>query len=71
MKLRLGDHTLIFLYCALIFHLSHHPVLSVPQLFPHQDKMHHLLAYAVMASLAAGIWHAGQRRMPVEPRQQL
>ena len=47
-----SDGVLLTGYCALIFFLSHQPALPVPMLFPHQDKLHHFTAYAVMGLLA-------------------
>lgn len=39
-------------YCGLIYWLSDQPSLPVPMLFPHQDKLHHAIAYSIMAVLA-------------------
>ena len=39
-------------YCGLIYWLSDQPALPVPMLFPHQDKLHHAIAYSIMAILA-------------------
>lgn len=40
-------------WCGLIFTLSHQPSLPLSQLtlFPNQDKLHHAIAYAIMALL--------------------
>lgn len=46
------DALALFFYCSLIFWLSNQPTLPMPMLFPHQDKLHHLAAYAVMGWLA-------------------
>ena len=46
------DSLLLFLYCSLIFFLSHQPTLPVSMAFPHQDKLIHATAYAVMGILA-------------------
>ncbi len=43
---------LLFLYCGLIYWLSDQPSLPVPMLFPHQDKVHHGVAYFIMGLLA-------------------
>ena len=39
-------------YCSLIYWLSDQPTLPMPMLFPHQDKLHHAIAYFMMAILA-------------------
>ncbi|MCK5307612.1 MAG: VanZ family protein [Zetaproteobacteria bacterium] len=54
MTASLRDGLLLAVYCAVIFFLSHQSTLPMPLAFPHQDKLSHLLAYAVMAVLA---WH--------------
>jgi len=59
------DGMLLTAYCALIFALSHQPALPVPMLFPHQDKVHHLLAYAAMGLLA---WRLFAHRIPTPQR---
>ncbi len=41
-------------WMGLIFYLSHRPALPLPGLFPHQDKLFHAGAYAVLAYLWAG-----------------
>ncbi len=46
------DLLLLFGYCLLIFYLSHQPTLPVPMAFPHQDKLVHATAYALMGILA-------------------
>ncbi len=46
------DVMLLALYCGLIFFLSHQPSLPMPLGFPHQDKLVHGLAYAIMGLLA-------------------
>ncbi len=51
-------------YCGLIFWLSSQPSLHSPDLFPQQDKLVHVTAYAVMAWLAwlaYGHWLTTQR----------
>ena len=42
---------LLFLYFSLIYWLSDQPSLPVPMLFPHQDKVHHAMAYFIMGLL--------------------
>ncbi len=42
----------LLLYCGGIFYLSHQPSLPVPALFPHQDKLFHAIAYALMSWVA-------------------
>jgi len=54
-----GDALALSLYCGLIFWLSNQPTLPMPMFFPHQDKLHHLTAYAVMGWLA---WQAFRHR---------
>ena len=49
---RARDAFILALYCALIFYLSHQPVLPMTMAFPHQDKLVHMAAYAVMGSCA-------------------
>ena len=49
------DVLYLTLYCGLIFYLSHQSTLPLPMAFPHQDKLVHGSAYAVMAWLA---WQA-------------
>ena len=44
--------TFLTLYCSLIFWLSSQAVLPTPMLFDHQDKIHHMTAYFIMAILA-------------------
>lgn len=39
-------------YCAVIYWLSDQPSLPVPMLFEFQDKLHHFVAYFIMAGLA-------------------
>lgn len=46
---------LLFLYCSLIFFLSHQPALPVPHVFDMQDKLIHGAAYGLMAGL---FWRA-------------
>lgn len=46
------DILLLALYSATIYWLSDQPSLPAPMLFPHQDKLIHLAAYAVMGLLA-------------------
>jgi len=43
---------LLLFYCGFIFYLSGQSSLPTPMLFPHQDKLFHAVAYAVMAFLA-------------------
>jgi len=54
------DGSVLTVYCTLIFLLSHQPTLPMPLAFPHQDKLSHLVAYAVMAILA---WRAFSHRL--------
>jgi len=51
----LRDALLLFLYCVLIYFMSGRPAIELPFTYPMQDKMHHLLAYAILAGLA---WRA-------------
>jgi VanZ family protein len=62
MTASLRDGLLLAVYCAVIFFLSHQSTLPMPLAFPHQDKLSHLLAYAVMAVLA---WRAFSHRFAV------
>ena len=39
------------LFMGLIFYMSHKPSVPMPMLFPHQDKVMHFGAYAVLAFL--------------------
>lgn len=41
-------------WAALIYYLSDQPGIILPQMFPHEDKLLHLLAYGVLAFLAMG-----------------
>lgn len=50
--LKIVDILSLFFYCGFIFHLSDQPSLPVPQLFEHQDKLHHFMAYFMMGVLA-------------------
>jgi VanZ family protein len=50
--IRIIDTTALLLYCSLIYFLSDQQTLPVPQLFPHQDKLHHFAAYFVMGVLS-------------------
>lgn len=52
MKQQLVDAAALVAWCAVIYLLSDQPALPMPQLFPHQDKLHHFIAYAVMGALA-------------------
>ena len=38
-------------FAALIFHLSSIPGKNIPQLFPHQDTLFHIIEYALFAML--------------------
>ncbi|MDQ6954603.1 MAG: VanZ family protein [Mariprofundaceae bacterium] len=49
------DSLFLTAYCLLIFMLSAQSTLPTPLKFPHQDKLIHATAYAIMAWLA---WHA-------------
>ena len=40
-----------FLWMAALYYLSDQPSLPAPQLFPHQDKLMHATAYAILAAL--------------------
>jgi len=51
----LRDSLFLMVYCISIFFLSHQSTLPMSQVFLHQDKLTHLLAYAVMGVLA---WNA-------------
>ena len=42
------------LWAALIFYLSHQPGTLVPALFPMQDKVMHMVAYAILGFLGMG-----------------
>ncbi|HIG07136.1 MAG TPA: VanZ family protein [Methylococcaceae bacterium] len=42
----------LFLYCALVFWVSHQPSVPVPHLLPHFDKLIHAATYCVMSYLA-------------------
>jgi len=57
----LRDGLLLGFYCGLIFWLSSQPSLPAPELFPQQDKLVHMTAYAVMGLLA---WHCFAHRLP-------
>ncbi|MDX8382460.1 MAG: VanZ family protein [Ghiorsea sp.] len=46
------DAIVLAAYCAFIFYLSHQSTLPTVMTFPHQDKLVHATAYAVMAALA-------------------
>jgi len=46
------DASLLFGYCCLIFFMSHQSTLPVAMMFPHQDKLIHASAYALMGGLA-------------------
>ncbi len=54
------DALYLGLYCGLIFYLSHQPALPLPMMFPHQDKLVHGSAYAVMAWLAWRVFQHGK-----------
>ena len=56
----LRDGLLLGLYCGLIFWLSSQSSLPAPELFPQQDKLVHMAAYAVMGFLA---WHCFAHRL--------
>jgi len=58
----LRDELLLAGYCTVIFLFSHQPAFPHPHYFLHQDKLHHLLAYAVMAVFA---WRAFSHRIPL------
>ena len=45
------DCIALFLYCGLIFYLSHQSTIPTPLLFNHQDKLIHATAYALMGLL--------------------
>ncbi|MDQ7002217.1 MAG: VanZ family protein [Ghiorsea sp.] len=46
------DITLLLVYCAAIFYASHQPTLIIDLPYQQQDKFVHLLAYAILATLA-------------------
>ncbi len=52
----LRDSLFLIVYCTPIFFLSHQSTLPVSQVFLHQDKLTHLLAYAVMGVLAWNVF---------------
>ncbi len=52
LMIKLLDFIALITYCGLIYWLSDQPALPVPMLFPHQDKLHHAIAYFIMAILA-------------------
>lgn len=41
----------LFLYCSLVFWVSHQPSVPLPDSFPYFDKIIHAVTYFVMASL--------------------
>ncbi len=45
---------LALLWMGTLFYLSHQPTLETPQLFSGQDKLFHMLAYAVLGFLLLG-----------------
>jgi VanZ family protein len=49
--IKLFDFVALITYCGLIYWLSDQPTLPMPMLFPHQDKLHHAIAYFIMAVL--------------------
>jgi VanZ family protein len=52
--LRASRHTALLLtlaWAAVIYYLSDQPGLDMPALFPLQDKLAHLLAYAILGAL--------------------
>ncbi len=57
----LRNGLLLGLYCGLIFWLSSQPTIPAPELFPQQDKLAHMAAYAVMGLLA---WRSFSHRLP-------
>jgi VanZ family protein len=50
--IKLFDFIALITYCGLIYWLSDQPTLPMPMLFLHQDKLHHAIAYFIMAVLA-------------------
>jgi VanZ family protein len=42
------------LWAGIIFYLSHQPSVPVPSLFPMQDKLMHISAYAILGFLGMG-----------------
>lgn len=46
------DVGILIIYCALIFFVSSLARVPLPEEFPNQDKLLHLLAYGLMAALA-------------------
>lgn len=55
-------------WMALLFLLSHQPALPTPQLFAHQDKLFHAVAYGVLGALLLAAQRApasGYRRQQV------
>ena len=49
-------------WAALIYYLSDQPGIDIKPLFPHQDKVLHLVAYGVLGFLAMGSCKAGRCR---------
>jgi VanZ family protein len=45
---------LTFLWAVVIFYLSHQPALPVPSVFPMQDKLMHVVAFAILGFLGMG-----------------
>lgn len=50
--LKIIDYLLLILYCGIIYWLSDQQTLPAPDWFNFQDKLHHAIAYAVMAYFA-------------------
>lgn len=53
--IKIFDVMALTAYCVLIYGLSAQESLPAPMWFAHQDKLHHAIAYAVMAMFA---WRA-------------
>lgn len=54
MQLRRLSLLLALAWMGWIFYLSHQPTLGFPPLFPHQDKLMHFTAYAVLGGFLLG-----------------
>jgi VanZ family protein len=57
--LRQASLVLTIAWAALIYYLSDQPGMDIPLAFPLQDKLMHLLAYAVLGFLALGTQRPG------------
>lgn len=57
------DMILLLVYCAAIFYASHQPTLIIDLPYHQQDKFVHLLAYAILATLAWRCFQHGFKAM--------